>query len=47
MTDNTTLDPRKPRHAGLQHVSIPLAEAIDELLQRAAEMPDEEATQEQ
>lgn len=44
MTDNTT-----PEHLqqGMQHVSIPLAQAMEELLQRADAVLDQEETQEQ
>ncbi len=37
MNDTTTPKPREQRHQGLQHISIPLAQAMDELLQRAQE----------
>lgn len=32
MTDTTTPEPRQPRQQGLQHVSIPLAKAMEELI---------------
>jgi len=46
LIETTTPEPQQARQQGLQHVSIPLAKAIEELWKRAAQEQAEEDAKE-